>query len=80
MVERQKEISKNEAKNITLIGKCGKCGKSFEAEAELPIIQFWDLEGNSYKGLASPHLVVNCPYCFALLNLGLRVETNKQRG
>jgi hypothetical protein len=80
MVERQKEISKSEAKNLTLIGKCGKCGKSFEAEAELPTIQFWDLEGNNYRGLASPHLVTLCPYCFGLLNLALRTNTNKQRG
>jgi hypothetical protein len=78
MVERQKEISKNEAKNLTLIGKCGKCRKVFEAYAELPIIQFWDLEGTSYLGLASPHLVTLCPYCFGLLNLALRVETKKR--
>jgi len=78
MEASQKEISKNEAKNLTLIGKCGKCRKIFEANAELPIIKFWDLEGNNYLGLASPHLVVNCPFCFALLNLALRVETNKR--
>jgi predicted nucleic acid binding AN1-type Zn finger protein len=77
MEERQKEISKNEAKNITLIGKCGKCGKSFEAEAELPIIHFWDLEGNAYRGLASPHLVTLCPYCYGLLNLAMRIETKR---
>jgi len=79
MGERQIEINKNPHKSVTLIGKCGKCGKSFEAEAQLPTIQFYDSEGNVYRGLASPHLVTNCPYCFGLLNLALRVEVNKQR-
>jgi len=80
MEEFVSKINKFKAKNLTLIGKCGKCGKSFEAEAELPTIQFWDLEGNNYRGLASPHLVTLCPYCFGLLNLALRINTNKQRG
>jgi len=80
MEERQKEISKNKPKNVTLIGKCGNCGKSFEAEAELPIINFCNLEGNSYKGLATPHLVTLCPFCCGLLNLALRTETEKRPG
>ena len=79
MEGRQVKLSKNVFKSVTLIGKCGKCGKSFEAEAELPLIRFWDMEGNTYQGLACPHLVTLCPYCFALLNLALRVETNKKK-
>jgi DNA-directed RNA polymerase subunit RPC12/RpoP len=79
MVERQKEISKNEAKNVALVGRCGRCKREFSAEAELPLIVFEDEEGNSYKELVSAHFVVNCPYCFGLLNLALRTET-KRRG
>jgi hypothetical protein len=75
----RQEISRFKSKNVTLVGICGKCKKSFEAEAELPLIRFWDYEGNSYQGLASPHLVTLCPYCFGLLNLALRTET-KRRG
>jgi hypothetical protein len=74
----KKEITENKQKNVTLIGKCGKCGKTFEAEAVLPLIKYYDNEGNSFKGLASPHFVVNCPYCFALLNLALRAETGRR--
>ena len=80
MEEGQIKINKNPHKNVALVGRCGKCGKSFEAEAELPLIVFEDDEGNAYRGLASPHLVANCPYCFGLLNLALRVETGKGRG
>jgi len=78
MGERQIEINKNKPKNVTLLGKCGKCKKNFEAEAQLPTIQFYDSEGNAYRGLATPHLVTLCPYCFGLLNLALRFETNKR--
>jgi len=74
----KKEISKNKAKSVTLVGKCGKCKKEFTAEAVLPSISYWDEEGNSYKDFVSPHFVVNCPYCFALLNLGLRMETKRR--
>jgi hypothetical protein len=27
------KVSKNEAKTVSLVGKCGKCGRSFEEEA-----------------------------------------------
>jgi DNA-directed RNA polymerase subunit RPC12/RpoP len=80
MEATQKEISKNEAKNVALIGRCGRCKREFSAEAELPLIVFEDEEGNIYKELVSAHFVVNCPYCFGLLNLALRTNTNKQRG
>jgi hypothetical protein len=79
-MERAKQkISKAKPKNFTLIGKCGKCKKEFTAEAVLPLINYWDEGGNSYEGMASPHLITNCPYCFGLLNLALRTETNKRR-
>lgn len=66
-------------KKVCLIGKCGKCKKEFTAEAVLPSVTFANGEGNSYLGYASPHLVVNCPHCFGLLNLALRTETGKQK-
>ena len=72
------KVSKNEPKTVSLVGKCGKCGRSFEADVVLPIITYFDEEGNSYKDIVAPHLVVSCPYCFGLLNLALRVETNKR--
>jgi hypothetical protein len=72
------EIDTSKDKNVVLVGKCGKCKKEFTAEAKLPIIEFWDGEGNSYRGRALPHLVELCPFCFSLLNLAKRVETNKR--
>jgi len=74
----KQKINKSKDKSITLIGKCGKCGKSFEAEAVLPLIRYFDMEGNSYKDLVAPHFVVNCPFCFSLLNFALRTQTKKR--
>ena len=65
-------------KSVTLVGKCGKCKKEFTAEATLPLIEFSDEEGNHYRGQALPHLVELCPFCFSLLNLAKRFETNKK--
>lgn len=65
-------------KKALLVGKCGKCKREFTAEATLPLIEFEDEEGNSYRGRALPHFVELCPFCFGLLNLAKRVETNKQ--
>ncbi len=78
MEGRQVKLSKDVFKSVTLIGRCGKCGKSFEAEAELPKLTFWDEEGNTYHGLASPHFVTLCPFCFGLLNLAKRVANKKK--
>jgi len=78
MEEAVTKIGKNPQKSITLVGRCGKCHRTFEAVAELPIIYFEDLEGNAYRGSAAPHLVTLCPYCFGLLNLALRTETKKR--
>jgi hypothetical protein len=79
MEEAKQQISKNKFKTVALIARCGKCKKQFNGEAQLPTIIFWDDDGNCYSNLAHPHLVVNCPYCFALLNFALRI-TNKGRG
>jgi len=73
-----KSLSKFKDKSVSLIGKCGKCKKEFTAEATLPLITFVDEHGNSYRGVALPHLVELCPFCFGLLNLAKRVETNKR--
>jgi len=64
-------------KKASLVGKCGKCKREFTAEATLPLIEFSDEECNSYRGRALPHLVELCPFCFSLLNLAKRMETNK---
>ena len=66
-------------KKALLVGKCGKCKREFTAEATLPLIELWDEQGNSYKSFALPHLVELCPFCFGLLNLAKRVETNKRK-
>jgi len=73
------KISKNEAKTVSLVGKCGKCKKRFEADVVLPLITYFDEEGNKFKNSVAPHFVVNCPYCFSLLNLAVRTETKKRR-
>jgi|YelNatPaOPRAMG01_1025707.scaffolds.fasta_scaffold73223_2 DNA-directed RNA polymerase subunit RPC12/RpoP len=73
------KISKNEPKTVSLVGKCGKCGRSFEADVVLPLIVYFDEDGNDFKDLAAPHFVVNCPYCFSLLNLALRTGVRKRR-
>jgi hypothetical protein len=36
------KITKNEPKTVSLVGKCGKCGKRFEADVVLPTITYFD--------------------------------------
>ncbi|MEM2609928.1 MAG: hypothetical protein QXQ47_06810 [Candidatus Bathyarchaeia archaeon] len=73
----QGKIGTLKAKNFVLIGKCGKCGREFTAQAKLPTLKIEDEEGNTYLSKAAPHLVTLCPFCFGLLNLAKRVEVNK---
>lgn len=79
MEEAQEKIYRNKDKSVVLVGKCGKCKREFWAETTLPSIMFSDGEGNTYRDVISPHLIVLCPYCFGLLNLAKRVATNEKR-
>jgi hypothetical protein len=80
MEREQLNINKNKDKKVVfLVGKCGKCKRSFTAEAVLPTIIIEDEHGYTYRDKATPHLVTLCPFCFSLLNLAKRVETNKEK-
>ena len=77
---KQVEVSRGEDKKVLLVGRCGKCKRGFTATAVLPTIIVEDEEGYTYLDRAAPHLVTLCPFCFGLLNLAKRTETNKGGG
>ncbi|MEM3613180.1 MAG: hypothetical protein QXH40_03855 [Candidatus Bathyarchaeia archaeon] len=69
---RHEKISINEAKSFTglyLSGFC-RCGKQFTVFAELPETVEVSSGGEIFKTKPAEHIIIVCPYCLRLVNVG----------